>query len=161
MQRDKAADQRIELLSEFVNLKECGFMVKTDMIRVMQVMLGLQSNAIKFTKKGYVKHRIQIVEGFDKITHEKCKFLQCSVIDTGIGIEPKDQKKLFKLFGFVKNSQQLNKNGIGLGLVILDKITNQFGSKITFQSTPNEGSVFTFQFQLEQQMHFEQYRQKA
>ena len=50
-------------------------MVKTDMTRVMQVLLGLQSNAIKFTKKGYVKHKIEIVEGVDNITLEKCNFL--------------------------------------------------------------------------------------
>ena len=47
---------------------EYGMMIKTDMTRVMQVLLGLQSNAVKFTKKGYVKHRIEIVEGFDSIT---------------------------------------------------------------------------------------------
>ena len=68
---------------------------------------------------------------------------------------------MFKLFGFVRNSQQLNKNGIGLGLVILDKITNQFGSKITFKSNPNEGSTFTFQFQLEQQLQLDYVRQKG
>ena len=130
-------------------------MIKTDMTRIMQVLLGLQSNAIKFTKKGHVKHIIEIVEGFDNLTNQKCLFLRCSVEDTGIGIEEKDQKKLFKLFGFVQNALHMNKNGIGLGLVIMDKITNQFGSKITFKSNPNEGSTFTFEFQLEQQLQLD------
>ena len=43
-------------------------------------------------------------------------------MDTGVGIARKDQEKLFKLFGFVQDSQNLSKNGIGLGLVISDEI---------------------------------------
>ena len=47
--------------------------------------------------------------------------------DTGIGIEYEDQDKLFKLFGFVQDTQGLNTHGIGLGLVIAEQIVNQFG----------------------------------
>ena len=65
----------------------------------MQVLLGLQSNALKFTKKGSVVIRVEIKE------KELKKFVQISVIDTGIGIAKKDQKKLFKLFGFVQDSK--------------------------------------------------------
>ena len=43
-----------------------------------------------------------------------------SVIDTGVGIETEDQEKLFKLFGFIESTEQMNTNGIGLGLVISD-----------------------------------------
>jgi signal transduction histidine kinase len=46
------------------------------------------------------------------------KFLQISVIDTGIGIDKKDHDKLFKLFGFIKDHKQMNTKGIGLGLMI-------------------------------------------
>jgi signal transduction histidine kinase len=48
------------------------------------------------------------------------KFVEISVIDTGIGIEYEDQDKLFKLFGFVQDTQGLNTHGIGLGLVIAE-----------------------------------------
>ena len=44
------------------------------------------------------------------------------MIDTGLGIAEKDQDKLFKLFGFVQDTKNLNKNGIGLGLAISDEI---------------------------------------
>jgi len=71
------------------------------------------------------------------------------VIDTGIGIELKDQKHLFKLFGFVKSSLSMNQNGIGLGLVIIDKIVKKFNGEISFESFPNEGSTFTFSFKLQ------------
>ena len=66
--------------------------------RVMQVLLGLQANALKFTREG----RVQIDASI--ITKEDGKFLQVSVIDTGIGIEYEDQDKLFKLFGFVQDT---------------------------------------------------------
>ena len=49
-------------------------------------------------------------------------YLEIQVIDTGIGIKEEDQDKLFKLFGFVQDTKNLNKNGIGLGLAISDEI---------------------------------------
>ena len=79
----------------------------------MQVLLGLQSNAIKFTERGKVEIEVQIIE-----EHNDQQFLQLSIIDTGIGIASENQDKLFKLFGFINNSGQMNTNGIGLGLVI-------------------------------------------
>ena len=114
----------------------------TDQQRVMQVLLGLQSNALKFTEKGKVEINIKIIEQF----HED--YLQISVIDTGVGIEIEDQHKLFTLFGFVKDKKKLNTKGIGLGLVISDQIVNQFDGKITFSSTPKQGSKFTFTIKL-------------
>ena len=62
----------------------------------MQVLLGLQSNALKFTEKGYVKIEVSI---------EEEKNLVIKVIDTGVGIEYEDQDKLFKLFGFVQDAK--------------------------------------------------------
>lgn len=63
-----------------------------------------------------------------------------------MGIAKKDQDKLFKLFGFVQDSQNLNKNGIGLGLVISDEIAQKFGGEISFKSKLGEGSTFKFTF---------------
>ena len=71
------------------------------------------------------------------------------VADTGIGISKENQKKLFKLFGFLKDQQRMNTKGIGLGLVISDQIVSQFDGKITIYSEPNVGSKFTFTFKLE------------
>jgi K+-sensing histidine kinase KdpD len=50
--------------------------------------------------------------------------LQIQVIDTGAGIEYEHQDKLFKLFGFVQGPNKMNRNGIGLGLVIADNIVS-------------------------------------
>jgi signal transduction histidine kinase len=54
------------------------------------------------------------------------------VEDTGLGIKEEDKNKLFKLFGFLEQTRNINANGIGLGLVIADQIVNQFSGKITF-----------------------------
>ena len=91
-------------------------MIETDEQRVMQVLLCLQSNAMKFTQNGSITIQVEIIQ------EENQDFLVISVIDTGIGIPYEDQDKLFKLFGFVQDSFNLNQNGIGLGLAISDKI---------------------------------------
>ena len=57
------------------------------------------------------------------------------VIDTGCGIRDEDLNKLFKLFGFLTNTQELNVNGIGLGLYICKKLANKLGGDITVKST--------------------------
>ena len=60
--------------------------------------------------------------------------MKISVIDTGIGIAKKNQDKLFKLFGFVEDDQNLNVNGIGLGLMISQLIVKKFDGNVTFDS---------------------------
>jgi signal transduction histidine kinase len=71
------------------------------------------------------------------------------VADSGIGIEKKDHDKLFKLFGFVSDSKQMNTKGIGLGLVIAKLIVEQFNGQISFESEKDVGSTFTFTFMLD------------
>ena len=88
-------------------------MICCDEHRVMQVLLGIQANALKFTQKGKVQTMVEILTNEDGRKH-----LKISVIDTGIGIPKENQDKLFKLFGFVQDDKNLNVNGIGLGLVI-------------------------------------------
>jgi len=106
----------------------------------MQVLLCLQSNALKFTRNG----EVHIVVTTDE------EFLRIEVRDTGIGISKEDQKKLFKLFGFLEENkaQQMNKNGVGLGLYIAKQITNQFDGDIDVDSEVGEGSTFTIKFKL-------------
>ena len=84
------------------------------------------------------------------IRKQDSKFLEIQVEDTGIGIKHEDQDKLFKLFGFVQDTKQLNTHGIGLGLVISEQIVNEFNGEIWFKSEPDKGSVFGFSFQLEE-----------
>ena len=66
----------------------------------MQVLLNLQSNALKFTQKGKVEIIAEILNG----DTPQEKFISISVSDTGIGIKAEDQNKLFKLFGFLEDT---------------------------------------------------------
>ena len=73
------------------------------------------------------------LENFSSLVNDEL-FLRISVEDTGIGIKKEYQNKLFKLFGFVDDAQGLNTHGIGLGLVISEKIINQFDGTIALES---------------------------
>jgi signal transduction histidine kinase len=100
------------------------------MQRLQQVLLNLLSNALKFTDRG---GSIKITSRFVVTEHDltykepeliklveaaKYGMLEVSVADNGIGIKQEDLGKLFKLFGFLDSSKELNTKGIGLGLHI-------------------------------------------
>lgn len=65
-----------------------------------------------------------------------------SVSDDGVGISNFDQSKLFKLFGTIKSSDNLNKKGCGLGLTICKKIVEQMDGDIQVMSKVNKGTIF-------------------
>ena len=119
IQRIKAEDKGVRLVADY-NLINDPIIVHDEM-RIQQVILNLQSNAIKFTDKGKIIIRVE------RKYEKKDNFLVISVIDSGIGIKEKDQSKLFKLFGYIQDSKQMNIHGIGLGLTISQKIVEQFG----------------------------------
>lgn len=76
-------------------------------------------------------------------------YCEVQVKDTGMGIKRKDKSKLFKLFGFVQTTEDVNTRGIGLGLVISKKIVERFDGQIGFKSKWNKGSTFGFKIQLD------------
>jgi len=90
---------------------------------------------LKFTFSGGLK----IVMNFD----EK-KNLITEVSDTGIGIIPDDLEKLFKFFGCITKSKDINRGGMGLGLTISKMIIQQLQGDISVTSEPNKGSTFSF-----------------
>ena len=75
-------------------------------------------------------------------------YLQIDVEDSGVGISKENQAKLFKLFGFLEDTQGKNKNGVGLGLVISKQIVEQFDGDITIDSELGVGSRFRFSFKI-------------
>ena len=70
-------------------------------------------------------------------------------------MKKKERTQLFSLFGTLKSTQQMNTQGIGLGLVICDNIVNAFGGKIGVKSKFNHGTKFAFSFQLGKDDDFE------
>ncbi|MCA1991109.1 MAG: response regulator [Coleofasciculus sp. S288] len=105
-----------------------------DRDRLLQVVINLISNALKFTDEGSVTCRASCTD--DEIT--------ISVIDTGIGIPEADQPKIFEKFKQVGNPLTDKPKGTGLGLSICQQIVKHHGGKIWVESQLGQGSTFSF-----------------
>ena len=76
--------------------------------------------------------------------------LKIEVIDSGCGIKKEEQGKLFKLFGFLTSTQEVNAKGIGLGLYICKKLANRLGGDVTLDSEWGEGATFSLMLPLDE-----------
>jgi two-component system, sensor histidine kinase len=113
--------------------------IEGDAVRLRQILVNLESNAIKFTNRGGIYISVKVKE---TKTHKK--FLEFAIRDTGIGIEAEVQKKLFNAFTQADSSTTRKYGGTGLGLVISKKLIELMGGKIAVHSKPGKGSTFTF-----------------
>jgi len=100
--------------------------------RLTQVLLNIVGNAIKFTDTGSVEIRVNAANGHFNI----------AVRDTGPGILPEDQARIFEQFQQVDNSITRQKGGTGLGLSIARRLVEVHGGRIDLESTPGVGSTF-------------------
>jgi signal transduction histidine kinase len=107
---------------------------KGDERRITQILLNLVGNAIKFTEAGEVKIQAIARDG---------EFV-VSVSDTGPGIAPADQQKIFEEFQQADSSSTRKKGGTGLGLSIAKRIIELHGGRIWVESSPGKGSTFSF-----------------
>ncbi|NNK89324.1 MAG: response regulator [Saprospiraceae bacterium] len=113
--------------------------VMADENRLQQVLYNLVNNAIKFTRQGHIKLSAVIDEGM----------LHVSVSDTGIGIAPEKQQIIFEEFQQADASISREFSGTGLGLSISKQLIEKQGGTILLDSTPGQGSTFTFTLPLE------------
>jgi signal transduction histidine kinase len=102
--------------------------------RIMQVLLNLVGNAIKFTDQGEVTIKASADDGFFTL----------AVCDTGPGISELEQAKIFAEFHQTDNSSTRKKGGTGLGLAIAKRIIEMHGGRIWVQSVEGKGSTFSF-----------------
>ncbi|MCI0491358.1 MAG: response regulator [Planctomycetes bacterium] len=110
--------------------------VKGDAAKLRQILLNLVANAIKFTRKGGVVLRAKgILDGNDVA-------VEFQVTDTGIGIHPQDQQRIFEPFVQVESAGE--RSGTGLGLSISRQYVQMMGGDIELQSVVGEGSTFRF-----------------
>lgn len=110
-----------------------------DPLRLGQVLINIGNNAVKFTDKGEIVFAIDIKEqSSDSIT------LQFSIKDTGVGMSPEQQARLFASFSQADTSTTRKYGGTGLGLVISKKLTNLMGGDISVESELGKGSTFLF-----------------
>ena len=110
-----------------------------DPTRLRQVLLNLVDNAIKFTARGEV-----IVSVTRRGLTETGATLQVTVTDTGIGIAPDAQRRIFKAYDQGDPSVSRRFGGTGLGLAVSAQLVRLMGGRIGVKSVPGQGSAFTF-----------------
>lgn len=110
-----------------------------DPLRLRQVLMNFAGNAIKFTEQGHVRIRAEVAS-----RTEKEVVLRLSVIDSGIGISPEQQKRLFQRFQQADASASRRFGGTGLGLAISRKLAELMGGEVGVESEPGLGSRFWF-----------------
>ena len=109
--------------------------LSTDEGKVSQILRNLISNALKFTDRGEV--RLSVSYGADGLVF--------AVADTGIGIAPSEQERIFQEFTQVDSPTQRRVRGTGLGLPLSRKLAELLGGTLTVRSEPGAGSSFNFQ----------------
>ncbi|MCK5153650.1 MAG: response regulator [Spirochaetales bacterium] len=114
-------------------------LLKSDPVRLRQIVVNLFNNAVKFTHKGSIQVHIILVEDMG----ESVK-LKISVVDTGIGIPLEKKEKLFKVFSQVDSSTTRKYGGSGLGLSISKNLAEMMGGEIGVDSEFGKGSTFWF-----------------
>ena len=107
--------------------------------RIRQILVNLVGNAIKFTAKGEVAINTELEL---KTDYEVC--VHFSVTDTGIGIPPEKQAKIFNAFEQADNTTTREYGGTGLGLSITARLVEMMKGRIWVQSEMGKGSVFHF-----------------
>ncbi len=107
----------------------------SDRQKVKQILLNLLSNALKFTHQGGVT--------VSAIPHPRERTLHLAVSDSGIGIAPADQEKIFEDFRQLDNTPTRPYGGTGLGLSICRRLAQMLDGRIAVQSEPGQGSTFT------------------
>jgi signal transduction histidine kinase/DNA-binding response OmpR family regulator len=138
---EKAFAQRLELTAWVEPGTPTA--LRGDPGRIRQVLLNLLSNAVKFTRDGEVRLGVSLVEA-----GERDALVRFEVRDTGIGISPEAQARLFQAFEQADPSTTRKFGGTGLGLAICRKLALLMGGDIGVDSVPGQGSTFWFTLRL-------------
>ena len=135
--RDKAEAKGLELV--FEESPALSGMLRGDPLRLGQVLLNFIGNAVKFTERGFILLSAQASEeSADSI------LARFEVRDTGMGIDPRDQARLFEPFEQADGSTTRRYGGTGLGLAISQRLVDMMGGGIGVESRLGEGSTFWF-----------------
>ncbi len=129
-----AARNRNRLEAEFDTDAGC---VYADRTRLRQCLLNLLSNAAKFTENGTIRVAVT------RERNGNGDWVAYRVQDTGIGIRPEDQERIFESFHQLDSSHARRHEGTGLGLAITRQLCQLMGGEIRLQSEPGRGSTFT------------------
>jgi signal transduction histidine kinase/ligand-binding sensor domain-containing protein/CheY-like chemotaxis protein len=117
--------------------------VKLDPVRLRQVLVNLGGNAVKFTERGEVILRLELLG-----SEEGSLKVRVAVADTGVGIAPENQARIFEEFAQEDASTTRRFGGTGLGLAIARQIIELMGGSLAVSSVPGKGSTFSFELSL-------------
>lgn len=118
-------------------------------MRLRQILVNLIGNAIKFTEKGEVAIKVELVKPRQKKRGQNNKVaFHFQVIDTGIGLSKANLKKIFEKFSQADTSTTREFGGTGLGLNISKSLIDLMGDKLCVDSKKGDGSTFHFQLEL-------------
>ena len=123
-----------------------------DSLRISQVLTNLLSNAVKFTEKGEITISVSQIDN---------NIFRFEVKDTGIGLTPETQKRLFQAFAQADGSTTRNYGGTGLGLAISKQLVELMNGKIWVESEYGKGSRFIFEIELKEVKINKNLRQKS
>jgi signal transduction histidine kinase/CheY-like chemotaxis protein len=143
-----AAAKNIELINLARLDLDCA--VKADPVRLRQVLTNLLANGIKFTDKGEV---VLIANASDESADSVR--IHFEVRDTGIGIRREKQQEIFSAFTQEDGSTTRLYGGTGLGLAIASQLVEMMGDTLTVDSTPGQGSAFSFSLTLKKGEKFD------
>jgi len=110
--------------------------IKTDSAKLKQILQNLINNAIKFTAKGSVTVSARVIK-------EAISQVEFKVADTGVGIPKEHLPMVFEKFRQVDSSETRLYGGVGMGLYIVNKLTDLLGGRVEVESEPGKGSTFT------------------
>ncbi len=134
---EQAHRKNIELICSIP--AEAPTRCKGDPNRLRQILTNLLGNAIKFTESGEVVLRVETIH---EVQNRTC--LRFEVSDTGIGISPEQQEKIFESFSQADSSVTRQYGGTGLGLAITKQLVELMGGELCVKSQADEGSTFMF-----------------
>jgi CheY-like chemotaxis protein len=147
----KAEEKQLKLL--FERTDDVPQYIRTDEVKLRQVLVNLLNNALKFTKEGSVMLKVELpildfgLTEQSEIRNPKSK-ISFEVIDTGLGIAPDELKNLFQSFVQTTSGRQALE-GTGLGLAISRKFVQLMGGDIQVSSEVGRGSNFSFEIEVE------------
>lgn len=147
--KERAKKKNI-LLDSYIS-NEIPLAIYGDQGRLLQIIINLLGNAIKFTEAGSITTKVDVFQ-IDKIGNIELIF---RIIDTGIGIEPNKVKYLFKPFSQIDSSLTRKYEGTGLGLSICDRLVKLMDGRIGFKPNPKGGSEFWFTAKLQPSSQYE------
>ncbi|MDT9294404.1 MAG: PAS domain S-box protein [Arthrospira platensis PCC 7345] len=142
----KAAEKKVELIIEIND--DLPKAIIFDEVRLRQILLNVVGNALKFTDNGSVK--VSVLTNSNTPVNadntEPTMSLEIAIADTGIGIAPEQQERIFDSFIQSEGQSTRKYGGSGLGLAITKRLTQMLGGTISLESQLGKGSKFTLIF---------------